>query len=69
MKQIVQIFITLVAFVILINISLKVFNRIDPWLGIAAGSVSVITFAYTLYLIWKRGTAEAEKAAKENKKD
>ena len=68
MKQIVQIFITLVAFVILINISLKVFNRTEPWLGIAAGAVYITAFAYTLYLIWKRGMAEAEKA-KENKKD
>ena len=65
MKQVVQIFITLVAFVILINISLKVFNRIDPWLGMIAGFVSITAFAYTLYKIWKRGVAEAEKKDKE----
>jgi len=53
MKQVVQLFITMVAFVILINISFKVFNTIDPWMGIAAGFVSITVFAYTIYKIWK----------------
>jgi hypothetical protein len=43
----------MVAFVILINISFKVFNTIDPWMGIAAGFVSITVFAYTIYKIWK----------------
>jgi uncharacterized membrane protein len=54
MKIVLQVFIAFVAFIILINLSLKVFNTMDAWLGIGMGFVSICAFAWTLYKIWQK---------------
>lgn len=54
MRIIVQVFIAFVAFIILMNISLKAFIEINIWLGIGAGLLSCGAFAYTLYKLWKK---------------
>ena len=64
-KIVAKVFFIFVAYIIMIQISLKVFNTMDAWTGVAAGFVSTCAFAYALYLIWKRTEAE-EKKKKEN---
>lgn len=61
MKAIMRILVTLIIFIIMINISLKVFNTIDAWVGIIAGLLSVAAFIYTLYRIWKRSVEDEAK--------
>ena len=65
MKIIIQVFITFIAFIILINISLKVFNTMDAWLGIAMGFVSISAFAWTLYKIWQNTGIDGKEKKKE----
>lgn len=54
MKIVLKVFFIFLAYLIMIQISLKVFNRLDAWVGVIAGFVSTCAFAYALYLMWKK---------------
>lgn len=54
MKIVLKIFFAFVAFIIMINLSIKVFNTINPWIGIIAGLLSIIAFIWVLVYFWKK---------------
>lgn len=63
-KIVAKVFFIFVAYLIMIQISLKVFNRVDAWIGIAAGFVSTCAFIYALYVMWKRTGADGKEKEK-----
>lgn len=47
-------FITIVAFVFLINVAIMMFNTMNAWLGIGVGVVTIVSFLYIVYFLWKK---------------
>lgn len=54
MNIIVKILLLFLFFIFLINISIKVFNTLDPWAGIGAGLLSVAFFVWACFRIGKK---------------